>query len=456
MTKFRLIAPLHEYQKRVARHVLAGKGNGLFLEMGLGKTLTTLEILRHRMHHRKTRKTLILAPRRICEQVWRQEVTHWSLPLSTCYLSGPAAQRLRMIEANQHDIYLMTYENLIWLEDQEIFPFDTVVLDELTKMKNSGSKRWRAFKRILSKHNPWVLGLTGTPAPNGYPDLWAQLYCIDQGKTLGPVKGEFLRKYFNDISRDPTRYHKYVLKPGAKDQIDWLLRKAGVIALRAGDVLGQQRPTVLPSIQVNLPQECRTIYTDLEDELMATMPGGQVVLPEHQATAQLKLRQLSSGFMFDDDGNVHRLHKEKLKALEEYIEEMNGEPLLVVYTFTEELAMIAEHFGSLPFIGGQSSARMVDENIRAWNNRELPVMLVQPQAAGHGLNLQKGGHHILFYSTDWNLETYLQVIARLNRQGQESPVFVRHLVAGEVEERINQVLAGKAGLQDHLMDTLKD
>lgn len=454
MTTFKLIAPLHDYQRRAGRHVLAGRGNALFLEMGLGKTLTTLEVLRHRMHHGRTSKTLLLAPRRICEQVWRQEVTRWNLDICVEFLNGGPKQRIKAIEAGKADVYLLTYENLSWLEETGLFPWDTVVLDELSKMKNSGSKRWRAFKRMIKKHEPWTLGLTGTPAPNGYVDLWAQMYCLDRGATLGEVKGTYLTKYFNNISRDPRRYARWVLKPGAKEQIDLKLKRAGVLSMRARDVLDQPLPIRLPDLRITLPTAAAETYRELETELLATMPSGQVILPDHEGVIQLKLRQLSSGFMIDEDKRPHRLHTAKVDALKEYVESMAGEPFLLVYTFQEELAMIQEALGGVPYLGGGVNEWHANQAITRWNRGDLPVLPIQPQSGGHGLNLQDGGHHILFYSTDWNLETYQQVVARLDRQGQESPVFVRHMSAGGVETDIHDRLGEKAGLQDHLMDAL--
>ena len=451
---YKLIAPLHAYQKRAAKHVLQGKGNALFLEMGLGKTLTALEIINHRLAHGRARRVLVIAPRRICEQVWRQEAAHWQYPLSVVFLNGGPSQRSAELKNPTSDVYLLTYENLIWLEEQSSFPFDLVILDELSKMKNSGSLRWRAFKRILTRHSPEVVGLTGTPAPNGYHDLWAQMYCLDQGSCLGPVKGTYLGKYFTDISRDPTRYHKYILKPGAQDSVDGLLRAAGALAMRARDVLDQKDPVFLPSLSVQLPGSCRAIYDELEEELMATLPDGTVVLTEHSATVQMKLRQVSSGFMLDESGAVHRLHHGKQNILRDYVEEMDGEPLLVVYTFVEELRMIQEVLGDVPYLGGGVSASAADRAIREWNAGKVSVLAIHPQSGGHGLNLQFGGHHILFFSSDWNLETYQQVIARLNRQGQTSPVFVRHMVAGQVEETVMASLAEKATLQGSLMSNL--
>jgi SNF2 family DNA or RNA helicase len=452
---YKLQAPLHGYQKRAAKHVLQNKGNGLFLEMGLGKTLTALEVINFRLVKGHVKRALVIAPRRICEQVWRQEATHWKYPYSVKFLSGGPRQRLAELKKPTADVYLLTYENLPWLAKQNLFPFDLVVLDELSKMKNSGSIRWRAFKKLRSRHNFKVVGLTGTPSPNGYHDLWAMMYCLDQGSSLGAQKGTFLNTYFTDTSRDPTRYHRWKLKPGAKEQIDALLRRAGVLAMLASDVLDQKKPVVLPHIYIDLPARCQRMYAELERELMVRLPDGTVVLVEHSAVTKMKLRQLSSGFMKDESGKVHRLHSGKQAALAEYVEELAGEPVLLVYTFVEELEMMREVLGrNLPYLGGGVSEAQADGYVRAWNARELPAMAIQPQSGGHGLNLQFGGHHILFFGLDWDLDTYQQVIARLNRQGQTSPVFIRHLVAGEVETQVLASLADKARLQASLMSKL--
>lgn len=461
LPKYRLREELHEYQRDCVKHVATGKGNALFLEMGCGKTLITLELLNFRRWHRinkhalPAQRILVLAPKRVCEQVWGQEVAKWGYTFRVFNLNQTPAKRQALLEAGEPGIYLMTYEKLLWLQDTGLFPFEDVVLDELTKLKNSSSKRWRAFRRMVDRHTPWVLGLTGTPAPNGYADLWAQMYCLDRGETLGSRKTAFLSRFFRDVSPDPRKYHKWQIRDSrAKNEIDGLLKGSGVISLRARDVVPNQKdPVELPHIRIRLSGKAASIYQELSDELMATMPDGKIVLPEHEGVTVIKLRQVSNGFMLDEDREVHRLHTEKLDALEEYLEEMNGEPLMVVYTFQEDLKMLQERFPGTPALGGGSGN--IDETVRAWNAGELPMIFVQPQAAGHGLNLQHGGHHILFYSTDWNLETYQQVIARLNRQGQTSPVMVRHMVAGEIEEKVITALSRKAGVQSSLMQRLK-
>lgn len=450
MMKLELHAPLHDYQRAAMEHVLAEKGNALFLEMGLGKTLTALELI----HQQDEKFTLIIAPRRICEQVWRQEAKKWGYPFEVTFLKGSPSQRREMLKNPTSKVYLITPENIIWLESTGLFPFDQVIIDELTKFKSSKSKRWRALNRMVAEYEPLMVGLSGTPAPNGYHDLWAQLFLLDGGKTLGARKGKFLERFFRDTSPDPRKYNRWELRSGAKKMIDHLLLHGGVIAQTAREVLGQREPVVLPDLHVELTGHALGVYEELQDELMATMPDGTVVLPEHEATVQMKLRQVASGFMLDEAKRPHILDLAKIDTLAEYVEEMDGEPLLVVYTFQQELRMIRERM-SVSYLGGGVSEKDADRRIALWNNRELPVLCVQPAAAGHGLNLQMGGHHILFYSTDWNLETYQQVIGRLNRQGQQSTVFVRHMSAGPVEEQIHRGLARKAELQKSLMEGLQ-
>lgn len=450
----KLHAPLRDYQERALEHLLAEKGNALFLELGLGKTLTTLEFIHQLKQEGSITRALIVAPRRICELVWRQEVESWGYPLSVHFLKGTPKQRQAALERPAHDVYLMTYENLQWIEGKP-FPFDLVVFDELTKMKNSGSKRWRTWRRLMRDNDPWVLGLAGRPAPNGYVDLWAQMFALDGGRTLGTRKGAYLSEYFTDISRDPTRYHNYVLNHGAEEKIAQRLLDGGVLCMTAAEVLGQEPPVFLPNPRVELPSSAKDIYRELEDELMATMPDGTTVLPDHEAVVSMKLRQVSSGFILDEDRRAHYLHTAKLDLLQECVEEMSGEPLMVVYTYTEELKMIRERLGDVPYLGGGAREDYAQMVVDSWNRRKLPVLLVQPQAAGHGLNLQFGGHNILFYSCDWNLDTYEQVIGRLHRSGQESTVFIRHLVAGGIEDRILEALQAKSRAQDQLMAALE-
>jgi SNF2 family DNA or RNA helicase len=451
--KVKLTAPLHEYQKKAVRHVLRKKGNALFLEMGLGKTLSTLEILSCLRQLGEAKRTLIVAPKRICDQVWRQEAQKWGFsPIG--YLGGSPSSRQMMLKNPTHDAYLITYELLPWLEEQDDFPFDCMVFDEISKLKNSKSKRWRALKQIIRRHPDLIrIGLTGTPAPNGYADLWAQLYILDDGATLGEHKTKYLHTYFRDVSRDPQRYNRWVLRPGAQEVIEGMLRKGGVLTMRASDVLKQTKPIVLPHLEVRLGTTAQTMYEELETELLARLPDGRVILPYDEGVVNAKLRQVSSGFIVDEQGTPQTICTAKVKALADYLEEMNGEPLLLVYTYRHELAMIRQHLGyPVPYIGGGVSTADAGQAVVAWNRRELPLLAVQPQSAGHGLNLQEGGHNILFYSTDWNLETYQQVVARLDRQGQKSQVFVRHMIAGDVEGAILEQLRQKAGLQNQLME----
>jgi len=456
MANINYFGPLHRYQKRAVEAVLLENAPAVFLEQGLGKTLVTLEIIYQKMLDNPGLRTLVIAPLMICETVWEQENDKWGYPMRVKHISGDPKRRLKIMGAREADIYLITPDLVEWLNSLGEFPFDFAVIDELTKFKTSSSQRWRYLRRRFMRNPVQRLGLTGTPVPNGYHDLWAQMYMLDDGRCLGPLKGQWEEDYFHNISVDPTKYDVWVLRKGARERIHDMLRNAAVLSMRAEEVLGQRPPIFLPSIFVQMDKQSREIYNDLEKEMCATMPDGTEILPEHDTTVSIKLRQCCSGFMYDEDGGIHRLHDGKMKATKELVESMNGEPLMIVYTFAPELMQLRSMFPKAPFISGDSKKAEKIEALRAWNARELPVLLVHPGTVGHGVNAQYGGHHILFYSCDWNLETYEQMIARLNRQGQVSTVFIRHMVGGSVENDVIRRLNAKSKLQIGLMKDLSD
>jgi len=456
MANIDYFGPLHNYQRRAVEAVLVENSPALFLEAGLGKTLASLEIIYQIRKQYGDIKTLVIAPLMICETVWAQENEKWGYPMIVKQIDGDPVRRLKIIRAREADIYLITPDNIPWLNNVGEFPWDVVIIDELTKFKSSTSQRWRQARQLFKRRPGRYLGLTGTPVPNGYYDLWAQLCILDSGKCLGAYKGEWEESYFRDVSIDPRKYNNWVLRRGAKELIQERLKNAGVISMRAEEVLGQKAPIVLPSIRINMPKVARDIYKELENDMMATMPDDTDVLLEHPTTLSIKLRQVCSGFMYDEDGKIHRLHDEKMKATKEFIESMAGEPVMIVYTYEPELMQLQSLFPTAPNLGGGVNKADRIEALRAWNAGELPVLLVQPQAAGHGVNAQEGGHQMLFYSCDWNLETYEQVIARLNRQGQKSTVFLRHMVGGVVEDNIIRRLNEKSKLQLGLMKDLHD
>jgi len=456
MAEIKYFAPLHDYQRIAVEEVLIHNSPALFLEAGLGKTLSTLEVIHQMRLVYPDMVTLVIAPLMICETVWEQEGEKWGYPFTFMHLKQDPARRLKLLREGGYNIYMITPEMIPWLHSCGEFPFDFVVIDELTKFKSSSSGRWRQLKQRFVLNKVRRLGLTGTPSPNGYADLWAQMYIVDGGECLGRFKGQFEQDWFIDISNDPRKYSSFVPRRGAREAIVARLKESHVVAMRAKDVIDQKDPIYLPPIKIKLPRESKAIYNELVVEMMATMPDGTVVLPEHDTTISIKLRQVSSGFMIDEDQTIHRLHDNKMKAAKDYVESLDGEPLMIVFTYTAELFQLMSMFPNAGVLAGDVKSADRIESLRAWNNGELDVLIVQPQAAGHGVNAQDGGHHILFYSSDWNLETYEQVIARLNRQGQKSPVFVRHMVAGQIEIDIIRRLNEKSKMQIKLMDDLQE
>lgn len=442
---------LHEYQVRVVNSIVNHGTRAVFMEAGLGKTLTTLTALENIYDKWYRVPTLVIAPKIICETVWPVEAEKWGFDITVGQLAGTPAKREKILESLDKDVLCITPELVPWLCAQKNFPFKIVVIDELTKFKSTNSGRWRALKQLFKSRKLLVLGLTGTPAPNGLEDLWAQMYLLDKGATLGVHKTHYLNEYFIDISRDPTRYSQYIPRAGAVERIIDKLKQSGTICLRASDVLGQKEATVLPSIKVPLNKKADKIYNEVVTQSMATLDDGTVVLPSTDTVALQKLRQISSGFIIDEDGEVHHLHNNKVDMLKEYVEELGGSPLMVVFTYRAELEMIRKVFPDAPALAGGVSTKDRQAILKTWNEGNLPILLVQPQAAGHGVNAQSGGNHMLFYSCSYDLELYDQVVARLNRQGQKKEVIIRHMVAGEVEEQIYKKLATKSKLQTKLM-----
>jgi len=445
-------APLHDYQKIAVESVLFNGNKALFLEMGLGKTLATLEII----YQLKHKLVLIIAPKIIADSVWGPEIEKWEYPFDYYRLAGSPAKRCRMLNHAETGIFTMTPELVPWLCLNDYYKiFDMVVIDEITKFKNTKSKRWRALSKQVKQHpNIMRIGLTGTPSPNGLHELWGQLFILDNGKTLGKFKGKYLNAFFRDTSPEPRKFHQWRLLRGSEERILRRMRECGIISMKANQVLQQEDIINLPNLIIDMPAAARKIYKELEVDLMATMPDGTLVLPEYETTISIKMRQLSSGFMIDDDGVTHIIHWEKAKALKEYLELVQGQPQLIVFIYKAESKMIQKILGPVPMLAGGTSAKLRQSYIESWNKGLLPAMLVQPQAAGHGINLQDGGHNILFYSSDYNLETYQQVRARIHRQGQKETVFSRHMIGGSIENRIIQSLNRKAKQQDRLMTKL--
>ncbi|MCL5292556.1 MAG: DEAD/DEAH box helicase [Actinobacteria bacterium] len=441
----------HVYQEHAVEKIVELPAVGLFLDMGLGKTVATLTAIDELLYDRfEVGRVLVIAPLRVAESVWPAEIEKWD-HLSHLRISkvlGTPRERLAALSALA-DIYVINRENVGWLVDYygKDWPFDTVVVDELSSFKSSKAKRFRALRKVRPLINR-IVGLTGTPASNGLIDLWAQLYLLDQGERLGKNVTGYRNRYFDPGRQDPRRrvVYEWVPKLGAEEAIHRKISDI-CVSMRAEDYL--DLPERIDNVvTVRLPSTARESYEQLERQFLLPFIGGDVVAKTAAVLAN-KLLQLANGAVYDEHGGVEEIHIAKLDALEELIEEANGKPVLVAYAYRHDLARLQERF---------SKAWVLEtpEDVRRWNAGEVPLLLAHPASAGHGLNLQVGGNTVVWFGLTWSLELYQQFNARLHRQGQKNSVIVHHLVAeNTMDEQVMKVLEGKTAGQTALLEAVK-
>lgn len=434
---------LHDYQE-VARDFLQGRPQaGLFLDLGLGKTATTLSALKP-----EHLPALAVAPKRVTEHVWPAERAIWRPDLSLATAIGEPAQRKAAL-AERADLTVISRDNL-----KDAQPgYRTLILDELSSFKAGHSGvRWKLARKLAAKAtNVW--GLTGTPAPNGYLDLWPQIFLLDKGERLGTLGG-YRTRYFvptqhvwNGTQMVPVGYE---LREGAEEKIKSLIEDI-CLYMEAADYVEGTPPTY-NTIEVDLPPGVRRLYKQMKTDLVMDMEliGGEIYSAANQAVLTNKLAQITAGFIFSDaqDGTYTTLHSAKIDALRE-VRDGTGDNLLVFYSYLPEAARIREAF---------PEARMLDDPgaIAGWMRGEVSMLLCHPASAGHGLNLQSGGHTIVWASMTWDLELYLQANGRLNRQGQQHPVIIHKLICpGTVDVVMDARLDDKEVTQDSLLDHLR-
>lgn len=438
----------YDYQKYALDFILNQKAAGIFLDCGLGKTVITLTAIVELMHNRfEVVRPLVIAPLRVAESIWDAEAKKWDhlKHLRIAKVLGSKEERIQALNTAA-DIYVINRENTKWLVDyyKNNWPFDMVVLDELSSFKSHRAQRFKALRKVrpLCKR---VVGLTGTPAPNGLIDLWSQVYLLDSGKRLGKTITGYRQRYFLPDKRNHNVIFTYKPKEGAEEAIYNKLSDI-CISMKSGDYLNipERIDNIVP---VTLPSKAMEQYRKLERDLLLPLLNGDVVAGS-AAVLTNKLLQITGGAVYDEDGKVQVLHDEKLKALEDLVEAANGKPVLVYYAYRHELERIKKHL----------DCRVLDKpkDIEDWNKGEIPVMLAHPASAGHGLNLQAGGSTIIWFGLPWSLELYQQANARIHRQGQRNTVVVHHLVArGTIDEDVMQVLKNKEAGQDALLDAMK-
>lgn len=395
-------------------------------------------------------KVLVVAPLRVAEDTWTKESAKWDhlQGLRVVRVLGSQARRICALETDA-DIYCINRENIPWLVKYygTDWPFDGVVLDELSSFKSPSSKRFKAMRKVrpLIKH---IVGLTGTPSPNGLIDLWAQIYLLDQGKRLGRTLTEYRNRYFNPGRRNGYVVYDWVPKVGAEDEIYRRISDI-CISMKACDYLKlPERVDVVRTVK--LDNEAQTVYTEMEKEAVLELGPNEIVDAGTAAVVSGKLLQIANGAVYDENGKTHIIHESKLDTLEDVIEAINGRPVLVFYAYQHDLERIMQRFSQARKLEGSAE-------IDAWNRGEIPILLAHPAGAGHGLNLQAGGNHIVWFGLTWSLELYQQANARIYRQGVKGErVTITHLVAeGTIDEDVMRVLDGKATRQDALLEAVK-
>jgi SNF2 family DNA or RNA helicase len=437
---------LHAYQRKAIDFVLRERRCMLALDMGLGKTTSTLTAISDMLDGFMVNKVLVIAPLRVANSVWAQETRLWEhlrhLRVSVCTGSDKARRGALALDA---DVYVINRENVPWLVENygSKWPFDFVVIDESSSFKSASSKRFKALRKMLPHIDAMVL-LTGTPSPNGLLDIWPQMYLIDYGERLGRTLTGYKHRFFE------ADYfgRKFEIRPGSADKIHALLSDK-VVHMNAEDYLDMPARLDL-TVGVDLPPEAMAGYLDFERTMLAEIDGEEVEATTAAVLAN-KLLQYANGALYTDSaGSWSETHATKLDALADIVEDNPGETVLVAYNYKSDLERLVARF---------PQARVLDkkqETIDAWNRGEIPMLLAHPASAGHGLNLQKGGALCVWFGLNWSLEYYQQFNARLHRQGQQRPVRIAHIVSNDtIDQRVLSVLRNKDATQKSLLNALK-
>ena len=442
----------HEYQQRAIDKIMTTPAVGLFLEMGLGKTVVSLTAAARLIYEEfDVSRVLVIAPLKVAEDTWSREGSKWDhlRELKIAKILGTAEQRRRAADS-EADVYVVNRENVVWLT--RYYPasrwrWDMVIIDELSSFKSNQAERFKALRRV----RPFirrVVGLTGTPNPNGYMDLWAEIFLLDQGERLERTIGRYRQLYFRPGKGNGYVTYEWRLLPEADKLIQKKIADI-TVSMRAEDYL-QLPERIENEVRVALPPEARATYKQMEREHLLELAGVEITAA-NAAAVMGKLLQLSGGAVYEDGGGFVEFHDEKIKALRDIIDTAGG-PVLVFYGFRHERARLLKALAKL-----KPRELKAEGDIDEWNAGAIPVLLAHPGSVAYGLNLQAGGHVIVWYSLPWSLELYQQANARLHRQGQTEAVVVNHLIAiGTVDEQVVKSLREKDTGQAALMAALKE
>ncbi|MDR9795237.1 DEAD/DEAH box helicase [Aeribacillus pallidus] len=444
----------HKYQEYATQRIIDTPYIGLFLEMGLGKTVSTLTAIDLLLNdYFEVNKVLVIAPLRVANDTWPREIEKWDHLnyLRISKILGSVDQRRRALKADA-DIYVVNRENVVWLVGElgGKWDFDMVVIDELSSFKNHKSKRFRALRRVRPMMKR-VVGLTGTPAPNGLIDLWPQIYLLDLGERLGKTVTGYRDRYFVPGERNGHTVYKWREKKEAEERIYDAISDI-VVSMKAEDWL-ELPPKIERTVPVKMSEQAWKLYKKLERELLIEYEDADVVA-QTAAVLSNKLLQMASGAVYDELRGIKRIHDAKLDALEDIIEAANGKPVMVFYNYQHSLDRIQQRFPEAKVL---RKGKAGSEDITAWNNDEIPILLLHPKSAGHGLNLQESScQTVVWFDQIWSLEEYMQANARVHRQGQTRSVVIMRLVAeGTMDEDAIEAIEQKETGQEALMQAVK-
>lgn len=455
---------LHEYQEEGVDHIINKKHSALFLEMGLGKTVTTLTAIEFLIYQElDIENALVIAPKRVAESVWDAEINKWEhlRKLKISKVIGSVKQRKEAL-MRKADIYIIGRDNVPWLCGQyggSMLPFSMLVLDELSSFKNPKSVRFKALKKVQPSFRR-VVGLTGTPAPNGLIDLWSQIYLLDRGERLGKFVSNYRSEFFSAGARQGHVVFKYHLNRGAEKEIHGRISDI-CLSMKAKDYL-KMPDKIMNEIFIDFPVSLQEKYEEFEKEAVLEIfeeeledienmsDIGPHISAVNAAALSNKLLQFANGAVYDNDKNWHEVHNLKIEAVKEIVEDNDG-PILIAWTYRHDLYRLEKALKKY-------NPRQLKDNqdILDWNEGKIKVMMMHPASGGHGLNLQAGGNHVVWFGQTWSLELYEQFNARLYRQGQTKPVFIHKLISRKtMDQNVVKAQMSKYKKQEALMEAVK-
>lgn len=441
---------LHEYQKYCVNKILNTKNLGLFLDMGLGKTLISLTAIKELMYNRfSVNKVLIIAPKKVAEATWQNEIEKWDdlklLRYST--VLGSEKQRIKALNTPA-DIYIINRDNVVWLVDlyQNAWPFDMVICDEFSSFKNHQAKRFKALASI-KPHIKKLVGLTGTPSPNGLLDLWAQVFLLDGGQRLSPSFYSFRNAYFEGDYMGYSYKPRLFTEKTITDKISDIC-----ISMKADDYL--ELPECVENIiPVVLSPKAEKAYRSMERDAVLEIENADDIDAASAAALSTKLLQLANGAIYDEYKNYHEIHDCKIEAFMETLEQLQGKNVLVFYNFKHDYERLEAALKKAKINFRKLETK---EDQKDWNDGKIRVLLTHPASSAYGLNLQEGGNHVIWFGLNWNYELYTQANKRLHRQGQKEKVIIHHLVTkGTRDEDVMEALKQKEDVQEYVLESLK-